>query len=338
MLAAQLRVAPATVVVVAVTIFAYSAASANGFALAHTPTPPEYGPKRPFGNPVSTQWNQGESSFADDGTMVFCSARADKALAPNDEFDLYISTPDVTGRYSEPENMGPVINSVPDTTGATPRDGDDREPWITHDGNSIYFKSTRLARYESDAPQSVSYNSAGEVLRGIETNIFVTHKVNGVWQPPELLPYPVNTKGGREHCPSLLRDGKTLCFASKRPGGFGGSDIYCAARQEDGSYTEPVNAGPAVNTAADEYHFQQDAKREWIYFSSFRPGGYGVGDIWATRPDGKGGYHTAVNMGRNVNAGRINLFPAFMPNGTLTSIFFRDDGTHDIHVNDPLPV
>ncbi len=37
-----------------------------------------------FGEPINTMWAEGELSFADDGTMVYCSAREDLAVAPGD--------------------------------------------------------------------------------------------------------------------------------------------------------------------------------------------------------------------------------------------------------------
>ena len=33
-----------------------------------------------FGAPINTIWAEGELSFADDGTMVYCSARQDMAV------------------------------------------------------------------------------------------------------------------------------------------------------------------------------------------------------------------------------------------------------------------
>ena len=45
-----------------------------------------------FGAPINTMWAEGELSFADDGTMVYCSARQDMAVAEGDPKDLYIAT------------------------------------------------------------------------------------------------------------------------------------------------------------------------------------------------------------------------------------------------------
>ena len=179
-----------------------------------------------FGEPINTLWAEGELTFAGDGTMVYCSAREDLGAAPGDPKDLYIATFDAeTGRWNTPVNMGQPVNSAPATDVDPLRLGDDREPWITADGNTIYFKSDRLATSE---PRNAS-------------DLFVTRKVEGEWTTPELLPYPISTDAGNEHCPAIMADGETLCFASRREGGYGGSDIWCSRQDADGEWQEPVN-------------------------------------------------------------------------------------------------
>lgn len=53
-------------------------------------------------------------------------------------------------------------------------------------------------------------------------------------------------------CPILNPYNDSLYMASNRPGGHGGLDIWIAPRSGQGWGT-PVNAGPNVNTAADEF-------------------------------------------------------------------------------------
>lgn len=53
-------------------------------------------------------------------------------------------------------------------------------------------------------------------------------------------------------CPILSPYDDSLYMASNRPGGYGGLDIWIAKRSGSGWGT-PVNAGPAINTAADEF-------------------------------------------------------------------------------------
>jgi len=173
-----------------------------------------------FGAPINTMWAEGELSFAADGTMVFCSARQDMAVAPGDPKDLYIATfNETTGSWNTPVNMGIPINAAPATDVDPLRLGDDREPWFTADGNTIYFKSDRLA---TTSPRNNS-------------DLFVTRKVNGTWTVPELIGYPISTDAGDEHCPAILNDGETLCSGSRRAGGYGGSDIYCSNQDASGN-------------------------------------------------------------------------------------------------------
>jgi hypothetical protein len=253
-----------------------------------------------FGGPINTKWDEGELSFADDGTMVFTSSRQDLGAAAGDPKDLYIATYDkAKGTWNPPVNMGPLVNAPPATDVDPLRKGDDREPWITPDGNTIYFKSDRLA---TTSPRNIN-------------DIFVTRKVGGKWTKPELVPAPISTDGGDEHCPMLLRDGKTLCFASQRPGGFGSFDVWCSEQGADGKWQTPVNQGPNINTAGSEFHFMEDRDAKWVYFTSTRPGGAGGADLYAARSLGKNQWGPAVNLGSQINTPGMDMCPALQPGG-----------------------
>ena len=258
-----------------------------------------------FGEPINTLWAEGELSFADDGTMVYCSAREDLAVAPGDPKDLYFATfnPD-TGSWNTPVNMGIPVNAAPATSIDPLRLGDDREPWITADGNTIYFKSDRLA---TTSPRNAS-------------DLFVTHKLNGEWTTPELIPSPISTDAGNEHCPAILQDGQTLCFASMREGGYGGSDSWCSQQDATGNWKEPVNQGPNINTAAEEFHFTQAADGT-VYFTSGRPGGFGGMDIWGASQLGENSWGPAVNLGPQVNTSSADMCPALPPGDQTISWF-----------------
>ena len=250
-----------------------------------------------IGEPINTMWAEGELSFAADGTMVFCSAREDMAVAPGDPKDLYIATfNEQTGGWNTPVNMGIPINAAPATDVDPLRLGDDREPWITADGNTIYFKSDRLA--------TSNPNNA--------TDLFVTRKVNGAWTTPEIIGFPVSTNEGNEHCPAILQDGETLCFASRRAGGYGGSDINCSSPDGNGGWQEPVNQGPNINTASEEFHFTQD-RNGTVFFTSARPGGFGGMDLWGAKSQGANSWGEAFNLGPQVNTAAADMCPALPP-------------------------
>jgi hypothetical protein len=88
-------------------------------------------------------------------------------------------------------------------------------------------------------------------------------------------------------CPILSPYDGSLYLASNRPGGQGGLDIWIAPPSGDGWGT-PVNAGPSVNTAADEFcptpargnRFffvrRSSATNTDIYVVKKLPGGFGT--------------------------------------------------------------
>lgn len=84
-----------------------------------------------------------------------------------------------------------------------------------------------------------------------------------------------------DKCP-FIQDTR-LVFTSNRPGGFGGYDLYYSIW--DGSrWLPPVNFGPAINTASDEYRpiltGMDQFTNQLMIFSSNRPGGKGGFDLY----------------------------------------------------------
>ncbi len=84
----------------------------------------------------------------------------------------------------------------------------------------------------------------------------------------------VNTRF-RETTPFLSRDNRRLYFASDRPNGLGGMDIYECERLDYTytSWTTPKLLDMKVNTAANESHpYEWEGDKRQIYFSSDRDG------------------------------------------------------------------
>ena len=85
----------------------------------------------------------------------------------------------------------------------------------------------------------------------------VAAKSFGDWGAPvnaETLPgssSSLNTPSN-DGCPILNPYDGSLYMASNRPGGYGGLDIWIAPRSGE-RWGTPVNAGPAINSAADEF-------------------------------------------------------------------------------------
>ncbi|MCA8925967.1 MAG: PD40 domain-containing protein [Planctomycetes bacterium] len=79
-------------------------------------------------------------------------------------------------------------------------------------------------------------------------------------------------------------NGDVLVFASDRPGGFGGYDLY-RARFDGSGWSAPENLGPGINTEHDErrpvFVRAEEFTNDLLLFSSDRPGGLGGFDLYA---------------------------------------------------------
>lgn len=121
------------------------------------------------------------------------------------------------------------------------------------------------------------------------------------WSDPRPLPGKINRSDSWESQPSLSSDGKVLFFASDRPGGYGGSDIWFATRKSDGSWNDPVNLGPTINTARNERSPFLHTDSKTLYFSSNGHDGLGGQDVFYSKLDAKKQWTAPKNIGYPIN-------------------------------------
>lgn len=146
---------------------------------------------------------------------------------------------------------------------------DDAYPTFDKTVSSIYFTSNRAGSFDI-------YKAAIPSIAPTELHT----------QLPALSTVSIErvadlSSSADDKCPFILDN--TLVFTSNRPGGFGGYDLYYS--QWDGNrWSTPVNFGPAINTASDEYRpiliGQMDFANQLMIFSSNRPGGKGGFDLY----------------------------------------------------------
>ncbi|WP_167597825.1 OmpA family protein [Leeuwenhoekiella sp. ZYFB001] len=90
---------------------------------------------------------------------------------------------------------------------------------------------------------------------------------------------PFNDNGFSTAHPALSVDGKTLYFASDRPGTYGESDLWKVALNEDGTFGEVENLGDKINTPGRET-FPFISKEGKLYFSTDGRAGLGGLDVY----------------------------------------------------------
>lgn len=131
-------------------------------------------------------------------------------------------------------------------------------------------------------------------------DLYISFLSENGWSTPENLGSSINSEAW-ESAPSLSPDKRDLYFASNRPGGFGKSDIYVAHRNADGTWTEPSNAGPQINTAGNESCPFIHADNRSLYFTSDGHPGYGGDDLFLSRKLPGNKWDTARNLGYPIN-------------------------------------
>ncbi len=162
----------------------------------------------------------------------------------------------------------------------------------------------------------------------------------GPWSRPINLGPIVNTTA-HDQAPSISRDGLSLYFASDRPGGAGGFDIWVSQRlATDLPWEAPMNLGPTVNTPANDNGPSLSPDGRQLFFVSNRPGGAGLADLYTSRrirSSGSDVWGTPVNLA-SLNTPGIDAAPNYFANEHgRPQLYFtttRLGGPEDIHVSE----
>ena len=138
---------------------------------------------------------------------------------------------------------------------------DEGTPWISADGNTLYFTRCRYDKSEA-----------------LGCQILVSSRSGSKWAEPTI--YPIAPDSVVVAHPALTPDELTLFFVSDMLGGLGGKDIWKVTRESKSApWSEPYNLGSGINTPRDEmYPFIRTDSL--FYFSSNGHPGMGGLDIF----------------------------------------------------------
>ncbi|MBA3648353.1 MAG: OmpA family protein [Chitinophagales bacterium] len=144
----------------------------------------------------------------------------------------------------------------------------------------------------------------------MKCNIYMSEYQNGVWSDPDSLDKNVNYPDANNTEPAVGRSstGDILYWASDRPGGSGGLDIWMSAfENKTGKFSTAVNLGRNINTKGDEITPFFDIKTSTLYFSSNDLIGIGGFDIYKTRFTDKK-WTDPVNAGVPLNSSVDDMY------------------------------
>lgn len=138
-------------------------------------------------------------------------------------------------------------------------------------------------------------------------DIYTSTKKGKAWGQPKKLNANINFDGATNTQPFVITtaDRQQLYFASNRPGGQGGMDLWVATRSLDAKrtdFSEPTNLGPNINTPDNEITPFFDVLDGVLYFSS--DGHLTMGGFDIFRAVGEGfSWSPAENIGLPINSG-----------------------------------
>ncbi len=182
-------------------------------------------------------------------------------------YDIYLA-PRKGERFGRAHHLPEPINSR----------YDDYSPTLSADGRQMIFASNRPT-LNGDGTEAQGENTPGDY------NLYIADVASdpdnsGQWVVGQVRLMPaINTAANEGPC-ALDTTANLLYFASDRPGGLGGFDLYCAQLDATGAITQLTNLGPSINTAAHETDPQLTRNGFELFFSSNRKPSAGGYDIY----------------------------------------------------------
>jgi len=201
----------------------------------------EPGKPRIFTSDLKGKFNIGPACLSPDGrtlyfTRNYFTGKSKKKMGESDKYGIFIAKRQGTswGNLSEFEYNDPRYRFA--------------YPFITPDGKYLFFSS----------------DMQGTIGR---SDLYVCENVNGKWATPVSLGRDVNSSSSEVY-PFYHSSGR-LYFASDRPGGMGGLDIYYT-HLVDGKWSSPIHLGEPINSKNDDFALYSNAPDVEGYFTSDR--------------------------------------------------------------------
>lgn len=192
----------------------------------------------------------------------------------------------------------------------------------------------QLGGYDQFYSNSITGNGKLLVIYmedGGDGNLYYSQRKDSTWTKIKSFGKPINTIYWESHG-FITPDGKTLYFASNRPGGEGQLDIWVSGKADDGSWKRPVNCGNVINTPYNENTPFFDPSTNTLLFSSeghLSMGGY---DVFRSIKK-NGSWSKPLGLAYALNNTDANTFFILnnSGNGFITSLYNEKDKSRNIY-------
>lgn len=238
---------------------------------------------------VNSEYSELNPLLSPDGKTLYFSRKnhPQNVGGVKDREDIWYSELDSTGQWQLAKNMGSTFNNPePNFINSIQS--------VTPDGRTavMLLGNKYLAKGKMQAGVSISSN------------------VGGSWSKPVALNITNDYNFHEKANYFLTNNRKTLIMSVEREDSHGDRDLYVSFMQEDSVWTEPLNLGDVVNTAAEESAPFLAADDQTLYFSSNGFSGYGANDIYASKrlDDTWTNWSDPENLGPEINSPLEDLF------------------------------
>ncbi len=238
---------------------------------------------------VNSDYSEYNPLLSPDGKVLYFSRKnhPENIGGVNDKEDIWYSELDENGKWKLAKNMGAEFNNeypnFANTISSTP------------DGKSVIMVLGN--KYLKDGKKSVA-------------GVSISSHVGGQWTKPVSLnitnDYNYNDKANY----FLTNNRKALLMSVERDDSQGARDLYVIFMKDDSVWTEPLNLGKVVNTAAEESSPFLSIDDKTLFFSSNGFSGFGGSDIYVSKrlDDTWTKWSTPENMGKTINSPLEDLF------------------------------
>ncbi|MEN8126082.1 MAG: hypothetical protein ABFR32_13255, partial [Bacteroidota bacterium] len=218
---------------------------------------------------INTRFSDFGTAFFGKNKIVFAAPKKGVTTISKTAWD-YNNQPFLDLYIGEINDKGEIINKqkMPGDINSKYHEG---VVSFTKDMKTVYFSANNYMKKKNRTASTGTNN----------IQIFkATINENGDWSNLKLLPF--NSNEFSTGHPALNIDDTKLYFVSDRPESIGKTDIFVVDVSENGTYSEPRNLGPRINTTEREM-FPFISDDNILYFSSNGHPGSGELDVFASK-------------------------------------------------------
>ncbi|NJN29006.1 MAG: OmpA family protein, partial [Cyclobacteriaceae bacterium] len=247
-----------------------------------------------LGSNVNSEYNELRPLIAPEANTLFFSRQnhPDNMGGVKDDEDIWFSERDsITGYWKKAVNPGrPLNNNGPNFISSISSDG---QAMLLLLGNAYYSKN--------------------KMTQGVSMS---TKNPDGTWAKPKNLDIANDYNLSPKANYFLTSDMKTIVMSVERKDSYGDRDLYVVFLREDGSWTQPLNMGPQINSAAEDGAPFLASDGKTMFFSSKGFSGYGGYDIYLSRrlDDTWTKWSEPENLGAGFNSREDDIFFNFTEN------------------------